>query len=67
MNSTARPCALPLAEGAAHRSSNSFSISWRVCTSSAENGSSIRMMSGSRISVCAIATRLRMPPDNWCG
>ena len=32
---------------AAHSSSTSFSISWRVWMSSAENGSSIRMMSGS--------------------
>ena len=30
--------------------------------SSAENGSSIRMMSGSSASVCARLVRLRMPP-----
>ena len=30
----------------AHSASSSFSISWRVCTSSAENGSSISRMSG---------------------
>ncbi len=51
----------------AHSASSSFSISCRVCTSSAENGSSIRRMSGLRISVCASASRLRMPPDIWCG
>ena len=52
---------------AAQRSSTSFSISWRVWTSSAENGSSISMMSGSSTSVCASDVRLRMPPDSWCG
>ncbi len=52
---------------AAHRSSTSFSMSWRVWTSSAENGSSIRMMSGSSASVCASDVRLRMPPESWCG
>lgn len=52
---------------AAHRSSTSFSINWRVWMSSAENGSSIRMMSGSSTSVCARLTRLRMPPESWCG
>ena len=43
---------------AAQSSSTSFSISWRVWMSSAENGSSIRMMSGSRTSVCASADAL---------
>ena len=51
----------------AHSASTSFSISWRVWMSSAENGSSIRMMSGSSTSVCARPTRLRMPPESWCG
>ena len=39
----------------------------RVCGSSAPNGSSIRMIRGRRISVRAIATRCRMPPDSSCG
>ncbi len=52
---------------AAHSSSTSFSISWRVWMSSAEKGSSIRMMSGSSASVCASEVRLRMPPESWCG
>ena len=51
----------------AHSARTSFSISWRVWMSSAEKGSSIRMMSGSSASVCASAVRLRMPPDSWCG
>ena len=51
----------------AQSASTSFSISWRVCTSSAENGSSMRMMSGSRTSVCARLTRFLMPPESWCG
>ena len=37
----------------------------RVAGSSAPNGSSIRMIRGDRISVRAIATRWRMPPDSW--
>ena len=52
---------------AAHRSSTSFSISCRVWMSSAEKGSSIRMMSGSSASVWARLVRLRMPPLSWCG
>jgi hypothetical protein len=52
---------------ALHKSSTSFSISWRVWMSSALKGSSIRMMSGSSASVCASAVRLRMPPESWCG
>ncbi len=39
----------------------------RVAGSSAPNGSSIRMMRGDRISVRAIATRWRMPPDSSLG
>ena len=39
----------------------------RVVGSSAPNGSSIRMMRGDRISVRAIATRCRMPPDSSLG
>ena len=39
----------------------------RVDGSSAPNGSSIRMMRGWRISVRAIATRWRMPPESSCG
>ncbi|MNO10181.1 hypothetical protein D3C81_2338730 [compost metagenome] len=56
MNSTALRLAI-------HRSRTSFSMSWRVWISRAENGSSIRMMSGSRIRVWASMARLRMPPD----
>ena len=37
----------------------------RVAGSSAPNGSSIRMMRGHRISVRAMATRCRIPPDSW--
>ena len=39
----------------------------RVVGSSAPNGSSMRMMRGERISVRAIATRWRMPPDSSLG
>src|SRR5882762_11674065 len=39
----------------------------RVVGSRAPNGSSIRMIRGCRISVRAIATRCRMPPDNCDG
>ena len=39
----------------------------RVVGSSAPNGSSIRMMRGERISVRAIATRWRMPPESSLG
>src|SRR3954464_14782724 len=35
--------------------------------SSAENGSSISRIGGSRISTRASAQRLRIPPDIWCG
>ena len=52
---------------AAHSARTSFSINCRVWMSSAENGSSIRMMSGSSASVCASEVRLRMPPESWCG
>jgi hypothetical protein len=38
-----------------------------VCTSSAPNGSSISRIDGSLISAAASATRLRMPPESWCG
>ena len=53
--------------GPAHRSSSSSYMIARVCTSSAQNGSSMSRIYGSLISVCASATRLRMPPDSWCG
>ena len=44
----------------------SRSCMWsRVDGSRAPNGSSIRMIRGRRISVRAIATRWRMPPDSW--
>ena len=39
----------------------------RVCSSSAPNGSSIRMIFGSITSVRAIATRWRMPPESSVG
>ena len=39
----------------------------RVVGSSAPNGSSMRMIRGERISVRAIATRCRMPPDSSLG
>ena len=38
-----------------------------VCTSSAPNGSSISRIEGSLISAAARLTRLRMPPESWCG
>ena len=38
-----------------------------VCTSSAPNGSSISRIDGSLISAAARLTRLRMPPESWCG
>ena len=49
----------------------SFCISNRICpwivTSSAVVGSSAMMRSGLLSSAIAIATRWRMPPENWCG
>ena len=39
----------------------------RVIGSRAPNGSSMRMIRGRRISVRAIATRCRMPPESSCG
>ena len=48
-------------------SSSSFSMSWRVWMSSAENGSSMSRIGGSRISICASETRFLMPPESWCG
>ena len=50
-----------------HSPSSSPDMMARVCTSSAENGSSISSTRGSLIRLCARATRLRMPPDSWCG
>jgi hypothetical protein len=38
-----------------------------LTTALSPNGSSIRMMRGSRISVRAMATRWRMPPDSSFG
>ncbi|CFN62685.1 Protein of uncharacterised function (DUF1602) [Bordetella pertussis] len=40
---------------------------WRVMASSAANGSSSRITSGSLASTRAIDTRWRMPPDNALG
>ena len=40
---------------------------FRVCTSRAPNGSSIRTISGSYIMVMASASRLRMPPESGWG
>ena len=48
-------------------STSSSCMCSRVVGSSAPNGSSIRMMRGDRISVRAIATRCRMPPDSSLG
>ena len=49
----------------------SFCISNRICpwivTSSAVVGSSAMMRSGLLSSAMAMATRWRMPPENWCG
>ncbi len=56
-----------LLRSALHSSSSSFSISWRVWMSSAEKGSSMSRICGSRISICASDVRLRMPPESWCG
>jgi hypothetical protein len=39
----------------------------RVWASSRENGSSINSSCGSATRLRASATRLRMPPDSWCG
>ena len=50
-----------------HRLRSSFDMIARVCTSSAENGSSISRMVGSLISAAARLTRLRIPPESWCG
>ena len=38
-----------------------------IVTSSAVVGSSAMMRSGLLSSAMAIATRWRMPPENWCG
>jgi hypothetical protein len=48
------------------RSSSSPRIR-RVCSSSAPNGSSMRMIRGFMTSVRAIATRWRMPPESSDG
>ena len=42
-------------------------ISWRICASSAPNGSSISRISGSTHRARAIPTRWRIPPESWCG
>ena len=52
---------------APQRSSSSFSIRFRVCTSSALNGSSIRRTGGSTTIDCASCARFRMPPESSCG
>ena len=52
-------------------SRQSFCISNRIwpwiVTSSAVVGSSAMSRSGLFMSAIAIATRWRMPPENWCG
>ncbi len=52
-------------------SAASFCISERICawivTSSAVVGSSAMIRSGWCSSAMAMATRWRMPPENWCG
>src|SRR5215472_4480789 len=50
-----------------HSVSSSLDMIALVCTSSAPNGSSISRIDGSLMSAAARATRLRMPPDSWCG
>ena len=50
-----------------HSVSSSLDMIALVCTSSAPNGSSISRIDGSLISAAASATRLRMPPESWCG
>ena len=50
-----------------HSCSSSVCMIAFVCTSSAPNGSSISRMRGWLISAAAIATRLRIPPESWCG
>ena len=50
-----------------HRPSSSVCMIALVCTSRAPNGSSISRIRGELMSAAAIATRLRMPPDSWCG
>lgn len=50
-----------------HRPSNSVDMIALVCTSRAPNGSSMIRILGSLISAAAIATRLRIPPESWCG
>ena len=52
-------------------SRHSFCASYRICawmvTSSAVVGSSAMMSFGLLSSAMAIATRWRIPPENWCG
>jgi hypothetical protein len=50
-----------------HSSTRLSCIRDRVGGSSAPNGSSMRMILGWRMSVRAIATRWRIPPDSSCG
>jgi len=50
-----------------HSCKSSSCINTRVCTSSALKGSSMSRTWGSLIIVCARATRLRIPPESWCG
>ena len=48
-----------------HKFNSSVDMIARVCTSKAPNGSSISRTRGRLISVCARATRFRMPPESW--
>ena len=66
---TDRSCVIQISAVPVSRAS--FCISYRIwpwiVTSSAVVGSSAMMRSGRFSSAIAIATRWRMPPENWCG
>ena len=66
---TDRSCVIHISAVPVSRAS--FCISYRICpwivTSSAVVGSSAIMRSGRFSSAIAMATRWRMPPENWCG
>ena len=51
-------------EEALHNCNNSFSINWRVCTSNAEKGSSIKIIFGSSAKVWANAILFCIPPES---
>ena len=66
---SSKSCVTKITDGFdwSHSVSSSLDMIALVCTSSAPNGSSISRIDGSLISAAASATRLRMPPDSWCG